>query len=132
MKKYKDPTKRDILKALSTINHGFDTTRWWCCYNDKRGEDRRRIKLPVALSHSDHDHLQTALSKMFPAHTFAIGHHLWRTHWFVGQPLRKVTVIHVFRDNGLYNELFPEIKEFTLKEIADMAGIPVECLRIKK
>lgn len=87
------------------------------------------VKLSIRLRHAEHLKLQEYLEANFPAHKFAI-HYFWNTRIY-GPRTVVVTTITVYRDNELYKKLYPEIKELTLEDIAQLAGVPVSCLRIK-
>lgn len=130
MRKYIDPTVRDLRAICKSLNIDLNVIIWRI-YNDRRGENGRRIKLPMKLTFNQMSLIERELTKKFPAHKFAIGNIMWNCHYF--RDSRKVvTAIHIFRDNELYDELFPEPKEvfLTLDAIAKQFNVDPSQLRI--
>ena len=131
MRKYIDPTVKDLRKICQSLNINLDAGVWRI-YNDRRGDNGRRIKMPFKLTFNQMSLLERELNAKFPAHNFAIGNILWDCHYFKGSR-RIVTAIHVFRDNKVYDELFPEKKVIlTIADIAKLAGCDESQVVIKQ
>jgi hypothetical protein len=133
MRKYIDPTVKDLKVICTKLNISLESSLWRV-FNDRRGTNGQRIKLPVKLTFYQMSLLERELIAKFPAHSFAIGNILWNCHYF--QDSRKiVTAIHVYRNNELYDKLFPEKKEpviLSYADIAKLAGCDVNQLYIKQ
>lgn len=140
-RKYKEPTVRDIREFLSESGYCVNTI-----YNDRNYEDsthrRRRFKICMDIEFHVMEELRYFLEGEFQAHHFAVGEYFRKPRPGFGlftsgghlQTPRRYTVVHCILDKGLYAELFPEKKKvsFTIDEIAELAGIDPEQVRIVK